>query len=106
VTEFFAVWTPGSVITALVGGLLMGFLLVSRFDNPRFDALESIGVILILGIFAGLTFWSGQIVDTYATSGPAFGWRVVSRFGLFVLFVLALGAGTGLGVRFRRGSWR
>lgn len=105
-TDLFVVWTPGAVLTAIVGGTLLGFVLVSRFDNPRFDAVETIAVMVIIGLFAGLVFWAGQAVETYFSEGPALAWRVVSRFGLWGVFVLALAGGTGLGVRFRRGTWR
>lgn len=105
-TELFVVWTPTAFLTAFVGGSIFGFVLVSRFENPRFDAIESGGVIVILGVTAGLVFWSGQAVETYNTEGESLAWRVVSRFLLWGVFTLAMAAGTALGVRFRRGSWR
>ena len=106
IENFLSVWTPDAVITALVGGGLLGFVLVSRFDNPRFTALETVGVMILIGMFAGLVFWAGQAVETYFSDGPAFAWRVVSRFGLWSFFIFSLAVGTGLGVRFRRGSWK
>lgn len=106
IDDLLSVWTPGAVVTALVGGGLLGFVLVSRFDNPRFTSLETVAVMILIGIFAGLVFWAGQAVETYFSDGPMFAWRVISRFGLWCLFILALAIGTGVGVRFRRGSWR
>jgi hypothetical protein len=106
VTDFLIVWTPASVLTALIGGGALGLLIVSRFENPRFDALETVAVMVIIGMLAGLVFFAGQAVETYYSDGPAFAWRVISRFGLWGLFVVAMAFGTGLGVRFRRGTWR
>jgi hypothetical protein len=105
-TDLFVVWTPASLVGAVIGGLLLGFVVVARFENPRFSALESVGGMIFIGILAGATFWLPQIVDTYNAQGPAFAWRVISRFGLWCLFILAMGFGTGLGVRIERGSWR
>jgi hypothetical protein len=105
VIDFFAVWTAGSVLAAIVGGLLLGFVVVSRFDNPRFTAIESVGVVALLGGIAGFVFWAAQIADTLFADGPSLAWRVVSRFGLWVVFTLSLAVGTGVGIRFRRGSW-
>lgn len=99
--SLFVVWTPASIVAAIVGGALVGLLLISRFDNPRFDARESAAVVALLGSFAGLVFWSALFSD-----GPTNAWRVVSRFGLFLLFIVAMGIGTGIGVRRERGSWR
>ena len=105
-TDLLVVWTPTAVLTAVVGGFVLGLLLVSRFENPRFDAIETVAVMLIIGMFAGLVFWSGQAIETYNTEGPEYAWRVISRFGLWSVFVLAMALGTGIGVRFRRGAWR
>jgi hypothetical protein len=76
-----------------------------RSDNPRFTAIESVGVVALLGGIAGFVFWAAQIADTFFADGPALAWRVVSRFGLWVVFTLSLAVGTGVGIRFRRGAW-
>ena len=105
IDDFLTVWTPGAILSAIAGGAALGFVLVSRFDNPRFNALETVGVMILIGLFAGLVFYAGQAVETYFSEGAGFAWRVVSRFGLWALFIFALAVGTGLGVRFRRRSW-
>lgn len=105
-TDLFVVWTPAALLAAIVGGNLLGLLLVARFDNPRFSATESVGVIALVGTFAAAVFWSGQIVDTLVADGPTLAWRVVSRFGLFLVFVGAMALGTGIGIRRARGTWQ
>lgn len=105
-TEILAVWTLPAIAAAIVGGLLLGLVVVARFDNPRFDAIETIGVMVILGMGAGLSFWVGQAVATAAEEGERLAWRVVSRFAIWGVFVIAMAVGTGIGVRFQRGTWR
>lgn len=105
-TDLFVVWTPASIAAALVGGGLLGLLVVSRFDNPRFDAIESMAVVATIGVVAGVTFFGAQAVEAAFSDGPTFAWRVISRALLFGLFVLAMAGGTGIAVRHERGGWR
>lgn len=106
IEHLLVVWTAASVVTAIVGGFALGLVVVARFENPRFDAIESGGVMVLLGILAGAVFFIGQAIEALSSDGPQFAWRVVSRFGLWGVFTLAMGAGTALGIRFRRGLWR
>lgn len=105
ISDLVSVWTPGALTTAVVGGFVLG-LVMSQFDNPRFDPLESAALLLVLGLLAGTVFWSGQIVDTLTTQGESLAWRVASRFGLFVVFILTMTLGEAIGMRRRRGAWR
>lgn len=98
IDSLFSVWTPAAVTVAVFGGFLVGLLVVSRFDNPRFDARESVAVVSGLFAFVGFVFWSAQAVEVFVSEGPTLGWRVVSRFLLFVVFCAFTGLGTGVGV--------
>ena len=104
--DLFVVWTPGSVVSATVGGLLIGGL-ISRASNPRFDAVESAVLSFAFSALAGATFFAGQAVDTFAgKDGEVLGWRVVSRFGEWVLFSVAIAIGLALALRVASGRWR
>ena len=102
----FVVWSPDAILTALIGGATLGLLVVARFENPRFGALDTVAVTAMVAILAGFVFYAGQAVETYFADGITHAWRVVSRFGLWVLFSLAMAIGTGLSVRRHRGVWR
>lgn len=104
--ELLVVWTPASVASALLGGMGMGFFLVARFSNPRYNAIQTIGVLLTIGWFAGLVFWSGQAVEALSSDGIIFMWRVLSRAGLFGLFIAMMALSTGYAVSRERGGWR
>lgn len=105
ISDLLTVWTPGALLSAIVGGALLG-VVVSALDNPRFSAFESAALLLGFGIVAGGVFFAGQIVDTLGSQGPAFAWRVASRFGLFIVFVATMALGMGLAMRHSRGAWR
>ena len=84
---------------------MLGLLIVSRFDNPRFDTKESIALMLVIGVLAMTVFYSGQIVDTYTSDGADLAWRVASRYLLSIVFILFMAIGTAFGVhRGRKGT--
>lgn len=105
-SDLLNVWTPDAVLSALIGGFLLGILLLGRFgDNPGYSALTTLILTISIGAFAGLVFWSGQIMDTYLSSGPSLATRVVGRFALFILFIVTTAIGTGINISHRRGNW-
>lgn len=101
----FAVWTPASVLSAVAGGVLFGFLL-APLDSGRYQVGRTVLVTIGIGALFQLVFWTGQFVDTYAVSGPALAWRVFSRFALSLVYVVAIAVGSGVGLRRARGHWR
>lgn len=104
-TELFAVWTPASLLSAILGGFLFG-LLLAPLDSGRYNVGRTVLITIGIGALFQLVFWTGQFVDTYTASGPALAWRVASRFALSLVYVLAIAIGSGVGLRRHRGTWR
>lgn len=103
-TELLAVWTPASVLSAVVGGFFFG-LLLTPLNSGRYNIGRTVLITIGIGALFQLVFWTGQFVDTYTASGPALAWRVFSRFALSLVYVLAIAAGSGIGLRRSRGTW-
>lgn len=102
--ELSEVWRPLDIGIAALEGLLFGLLLVGRFAaNPAYASgvarpSEYGGIIALMTAASGAIFYGGQILATYAAGDQ--GWtRVVSRYGIWVVFSLAIGLGTWIRLR-------
>lgn len=93
------VWSPATLIVSVVAGIGVGYWIVGRVaaDPAWVSATASarglglLAATLMIGV--GLVFYVGQATATAVEGGP---WeRVVSRFGLWVVYAMFLGLGTG-----------
>lgn len=100
--DFLSVWTPGSVLVALIGGFLLGLLVLPWLDNRRFTIAETAIRLSVGGTVLGAVFYTGQVLDTLFTSGSSLAWRVLSRFLLWVFYAVVIAIGAGIGIRRRR----
>lgn len=99
VTELLTVWSPATIIGAVVAGFGVGYWMVGKvaadptWTSPSVSA-RGIGLLVILlSLAAGLLFFVGQAAATYAegdTNWP----RVVSRSGIWCVYAVFLGIGT------------
>jgi hypothetical protein len=92
------VWAPLSLVANAIGGLLFGFAVIGwALVNPQYSTktarpLEVAFVTFAITSCGGLVFYGIQTATTFL-DGDA-GWtRVVSRFGIWVLFAAAIGVG-------------
>lgn len=97
------VLSPAALVTAIVGGIAVGWLLVAEaIRDPRYGTGTAAGMygrlICGMGIVVGGIFWSGQIVAAYADNDP--NWpRAAARYVLWVVFSVAVGLGVYVGLR-------
>lgn len=95
--DLTAVWTPLSACVALISGVLFGLAFASIATSPtrsRSDLATPLRIALIAALFsasAGLTFYAGQSLAGYVVHDPLW-FRVMSRYGQWVVFSLAIGA--------------
>lgn len=95
------VWSPSAIAAAVVGGLGMGiFVLGSVATDARYTSgiatpHQVAQLVTVVTFVGGLVFFVGQATATWAEHDP--NWpRVVSRFGVWCAYAVALGAGTWL----------
>ena len=104
VAELVEVWTPLSIAVAMLSGLGLGYVLVGRFAvDPAYasgeaSALEYAATTAVTAIAAGLIFYGGQILTSYIGGDTAWT-RVVSRYGIWVAYSVAIGLGLWLRLR-------
>ena len=94
------VWTPATVLTAVVTGLAIGFVVLGYLGStPTYAADGTPGqvgrIVAFGGALAGLVFYVGQAAATYAEDDPN-AQRIVSRYMLWVLYSMGMGLGTYL----------
>lgn len=98
IAELTAVWTPLAMLIALGEGLLFGYVLIGRFAvDPAYATrvarpLEYGALTALMTAAAGLVFYAGQILASYLGGDTAWT-RVVSRYGIWVAFSVAIGFG-------------
>lgn len=98
------VWTPLSVALAVISGLAVGVILVGRYAaNPAYASgvaspAEYASLAGIMGLAIGVIFYGGQILTSYL-GGDTEWTRVVSRFGIWAMYSLAIGLGTWIRIR-------
>jgi hypothetical protein len=103
------VWTPLSTIANFLGGLLFGLLGVGwAAVNPAYSARLALPrevalITFLMTASGGLVFYGIQTATSVIGEDPAWT-RVVSRFGIWVLFAVAIGAGAW--IRLRWDLWR
>lgn len=102
-SDLTAVWTPTSAVLAVTAGVIYGLFIGRLIVNPTYGAniAGPRRLALITGIAAasgGLTFFALQALGSYL-SGDPFWFRVMSRYGQWILFSLAIAATTWALVR-------
>jgi len=92
-------WTVATIVVAVAAGLGVGYLMLGKLaSNPAYASQyltsRSVGILVIVtALFSGGAFYIGQIVAT-AAEGDG-GWaRILSRYGLWIIYSIALGIGT------------
>lgn len=91
------VWTPAGTAVAAIAGLMLGVLVLGYLATlPTYVSeatpLEAGGIVVLASSLAGAVFYAGQIV--VAVGADDVPDRLVSRYGLWVLYSVAMGAGT------------
>lgn len=103
--DLLLVWSPATAGAAIAGGLGLGYFVFGMIaEHPTYASsatARQIGSLVVMcGILAGTVFYAGQAVATDA-EGDSLWPRVVSRYGIWCLYAVALAVGTY--VRIRRG---
>lgn len=93
------VWSPASLLFAIVAGLLLGYFAIGRYaSDPVYASGQATPreyglLVAALAIAVGLIFFGFQVLGTYLDGDS--GWtRVVSRFFVWVLYCGAIAFGT------------
>lgn len=103
--ELTAVWTPLSLGVAVLSGALLGYVVLGRFAaDPAYASgiaspLEVAVLTFVLTAAAGLIFYGGQIGTSWIGGDTAWT-RVVSRYGIWLAYSVAIGV--GLWIRLHR----
>lgn len=110
IADLTAVWTPLSALVAIASGVLFGlaFGLFASSTRSRSDLAGPLRIALTGALFvasAGLTFYAGQTLAGYLVHDPLW-FRVMSRYGQWVLFSGSLGATSWLLIRHDRSGRR
>lgn len=98
------VLTPAALAAAIAGGLGFGWLVLGeliqsdRFGTATAAALHFGLLVGLLGVVMGLIFYAGQIASALADHDQAWP-RAAARYGLWIVFSIATGIGTWLGLR-------
>lgn len=101
---FASVWTPATVIAAVVGGVLVGIFIIGPIlADPIYVASTATTAMLTkITVWAGAAstavFWIGQLLASYSGGDDAWP-RIVGRAFIQALFVLFIGAGGWYKVR-------
>lgn len=102
--ELTEVWTPLSALIALGSGIAFGTAVGWFAVNPTYSRSDLAGPLRIardvalFAMSAGLTFYAGQALAGYLVHDPLW-FRVMSRYGQWLLFSLAIGVTTWVLVR-------
>lgn len=100
----FGVWTPPVLVSAAMTGLGVGYIAIATIlRNPLFSSgLATPGqnatLATIVAMLGGGAFWVGQVVGSYVDGDPLW-WRVLSRFGVWLVFAACFGLGAYLAAR-------
>ena len=109
--ELSEVWSPLSALLALVSGVAFGLAFGWFASNPTYSRSDIAGplrIALIVVLFvasAGLTFYAGQTLGSFLSDDPLW-FRVMSRYGQWLLFSLAIGVTTWALIRRDRSNRR
>lgn len=111
IADLTAVWTPLSALVAIASGVLFGLAFGLFAVNPtrsRSDLAGPLRIALTGALFvasAGLTFYAGQTLAGYLVHDPLW-FRVMSRYGQWVLFSASIGAMSWVLIRHDRSGRR
>lgn len=100
-----AVWTPATIVAAILTGLLVGAFPIgfvisrSRYRLPTIGPGEYGVLVAILGTLVGIAFFVGQVYAAGAVDNDPLAYRIASRYALFLLFGPCMGLGTSLSLR-------
>jgi hypothetical protein len=99
VSDLFGVWTPATLIAAVVAGLGIGYFVVGAIArNPYFSSGRATpfanGAVAAGALAIALAaFYTGQVFGAIA-GGDVLWARILSRFTLSLVYALFLGVGT------------
>lgn len=101
VEQLTEVWAPLTLTVAIVSGFVFGFVVLGMFAvDPQYANRDTTPLegalwtaVTLAGI--GLVFYGGQVFTSYA-AGDTQWTRVVSRFGVWVMYSTAIGVGLWL----------
>lgn len=89
------VWTPASIASALVGGLVIGYALARVLPaSPDYSRLGEMLLGFVVIALIGTTFYVGQTLATLLAGDATAAPRVTSRFALWLMFAAALCVGS------------
>lgn len=97
-STFSEVWTPYSALFAIVAGIVIGLGTGWFATNPLYSTgiaapRRLATLIAFFLICLGLAFFATQTLGTYLSGDPMYP-RVMSRYGQWVVFSLAIGVTT------------
>lgn len=92
------VWTPLSALFAIIAGVAIGVGIGWFATNPQYSTGTATPrrlstLIAFTGMSAGLAFFALQTLGTYLSHDPQWP-RVMSRYGQWVVFSVAIGVTT------------
>jgi hypothetical protein len=97
--ELTEVWSPLSALIALVSGVAFGLAVGWFATNPAYSRSDLAGPLrialgtVLFSVSAGLVFYAGQTLGSFLSDDPHWS-RVMSRYGQWILFSLAIGVTT------------
>lgn len=103
-SELFGVWTPATVLAAIVAGLGFGYIFTDTIIRTAWFASLALPARLgavLMGVAlggAGVVFYIGQVAATIA-GGDSQWPRVLSRFTLWLVCAVFLAVGTYLAAK-------
>lgn len=95
------VWNEYTILFAICAGISLGYLVVGHYaSDPAYASGEATSVeygvlVATLAVAIGLVFFGFQVIATFIEGDPLWT-RVVSRFGIWVVYSVAIGLGTGI----------
>lgn len=101
--ELVRVWTPASAFFAVLSGVIYGLAAGWIATSPTYSAglASAVRIGIMATLFAasgGLVFFALQALGSYLSHDPLW-FRVMSRYGQWLLFSLTIGVTTWLLVR-------
>lgn len=101
--ELTEVWSPLSALLAIAAGVGYGILVGWIATNPAYSSgmaspLRLAVIALVFAASAGLVFFALQTLGSYLSGDPHWS-RVMSRYGQWAVFSLAIGVTTWIVVK-------
>jgi len=101
VIELLGVWDVPAALSAIVGGIGVGYVVVgSLLRNPRYSAglasvLEYLRIVASSSVLVFGVFFIGQTLAAWAKGDPLW-WRVASRFTIAIVYCVCIGVGAAV----------